>query len=114
MSPATAVSAIGATASSSGGAVSGSTVNAVRSARLPTPIVPTQALTPAMALAGYTTHAARANGLADRSGTISVGKRADLTAFTVDPLAAPPDELAEAPIALTVVDGDITHRGAAA
>ena len=44
------------------------------------------------------------------SGTISVGKRADLTAFTVDPLAAPPDELAVTPIALTVVAGTIAHR----
>ncbi|HVH24472.1 MAG TPA: amidohydrolase [Pseudonocardia sp.] len=79
-----------------------------------TPIVPTQALTPAMALAGYTTHAARANGLADRSGTIGVGKRADLTAFTVDPLTAPPDELAVAPIALTAVAGDIVHHDPAA
>lgn len=75
-----------------------------------TPIAPEQALTPAMALAGYTTHAARANGLAAVSGTIGVGKRADLTAFTVDPLTAPPDELAVAPIALTVVDGAIAHR----
>jgi predicted amidohydrolase YtcJ len=39
-----------------------------------------------------------------------VGKRADLTAFTVDPLTAPPDELAVAPIALTVVDGGLVHR----
>lgn len=79
-----------------------------------TPIGPSQAFTPAMALAGYTTHAARANGLADQSGTIGVGMRADLTAFTVDPLAAPPDELAAAPIALTVVGGAVTHRDPAA
>jgi predicted amidohydrolase YtcJ len=78
------------------------------------PIVPKQALTAQMALAGYTSEAARANGLADRSGTISVGKRADLTAFSVDPLQAPPDELAVAPIALTVVDGTIQHRAAEA
>ena len=77
-----------------------------------TPVVPAQALTAEMALTGYTTHAARANGLADVSGRIGVGRRADLTAFTVDPLTAPPDELAVAPIALTVVDGAIAHRDA--
>lgn len=75
-----------------------------------TPIGPSQALTAAMALAGYTTAAARADGQADRSGTIAVGKRADLTAFTVDPLTAPPDELATAPIALTVVGGGVVHQ----
>ena len=31
-------------------------------------------------------------------------------AILVDPLTAAPDELAEAPIALTSVDGDVAHR----
>jgi hypothetical protein len=35
---------------------------------------------------------------------------ADLTAFVVDPLTAAPDELADAPIALTIVDGGVAHR----
>ena len=54
------------------------------------PIEPDQAITARMALEGYTTHAARADGLAGRVGHgSSVGKRADLTAFTVDPLTGP-------------------------
>ncbi|MFH5211417.1 hypothetical protein ACHIPZ_24910 [Antrihabitans sp. NCIMB 15449] len=36
--------------------------------------------------------------------------RADLTAFAVDPLTAPPDELADAPVLLTVVAGEVGHR----
>jgi len=39
--------------------------------------------------------------------------RADLTAFAVDPLRAEPGELAEAPIAATVVTGSVVHRHAA-
>ncbi len=49
-------------------------------------------------------------GEAGRAGRITAGARADLTAFVVDPLTAAPDELAEAPIALTIVDGDVAHR----
>ncbi|MCX4761972.1 amidohydrolase [Streptomyces sp. NBC_01275] len=74
------------------------------------PNQPAQALTPLMAIEGYTTHAARAAGEESRSGRIVPGHRADLTAFAVDPLTAPPDELAQADIGLTVSGGRITHR----
>ncbi|RSM78173.1 amidohydrolase [Kibdelosporangium aridum] len=73
------------------------------------PVQPHQGLTPLMALEGYTSLAAAAAG---QTGGITVGARADLTAFTLDPLRAAPDELADAPIAMTVVDGTIVHRGA--
>ncbi|WP_246257242.1 amidohydrolase [Amycolatopsis anabasis] len=73
------------------------------------PVLPGQALTALMALAGMTTHAAEAAGESAVAGRIRPGRRADLTAFTVDPLRAPADELAEAPIALTVLNGQITH-----
>lgn len=74
------------------------------------PVLPGQSLTARMALEGYTTMAAAAAGEAGRAGRIAVGQRADFTAFTVDPLTAPPDELAEAPVALTVLGGRVTHR----
>lgn len=74
------------------------------------PIQPDQAITARMAIEGYTTHAAWSVGEQDEAGSIEVGKRADLTAFAVDPLLAPPDELVEAPIILTVSDGAITHE----
>ena len=41
--------------------------------------------------------------------TGAVGCRADLTAFTVDPVEAPADELGQAPIRLTLLDASITH-----
>jgi predicted amidohydrolase YtcJ len=74
-----------------------------------TPIGPEQAITARMALEGYTTHAAWSVGEERETGAIAVGKRADLTAFAVDPLVAPPDELVDAPILLTVSGGAITH-----
>ncbi|HEU4347202.1 MAG TPA: amidohydrolase [Actinoplanes sp.] len=75
------------------------------------PVLPEQALTARMALEGYTTAAAAAAGLADRAGRLLPGHRADLTAFALDPLAADPDEFAESPVEITVVGGDVTHRG---
>ncbi|GAA0443421.1 amidohydrolase [Actinoplanes capillaceus] len=71
------------------------------------PILPEQALTAEMALEGYTTEAAAAAG---RSGRLVPGQRADLTVFGLDPLTADPDEFAESPVHLTVVDGTIAHR----
>ncbi|HST83447.1 MAG TPA: amidohydrolase [Kineosporiaceae bacterium] len=69
-----------------------------------------QALTARMALEGLTTQAAHAAGECEVSGVLAPGRRADLTAFAVDPLRADPDELAEAPILLTTVGGHVVHR----
>ena len=74
------------------------------------PVLPEQALTALMALEGMTSHAAFATGQDHVAGRIAPGYRADLTAFALDPLTAPPDELAEAPVRLTMVDGIATHR----
>ncbi|WP_434588743.1 amidohydrolase [Streptomyces sp. A5-4] len=70
-----------------------------------------RALTGLMSLEGCTTHAAVAAGEQGVSGRIVPGLRADLTAFGLDPVAAPADEVAEAPVRLTVTGGKITHRG---
>lgn len=75
------------------------------------PVAPEQALTGMQALEGMTTHAAYADGAESYAGRIAVGARADLTVFAVDPVEAPADELAEAPIRLTVSGGLVTHRG---
>ncbi|WP_017200008.1 amidohydrolase [Arthrobacter sp. M2012083] len=73
------------------------------------PVQPEQALTALMALEGYTTHAAAAAGLGATSGTISVGKLADLTVFEGDPLRITPEELAGTSVLTTFVDGVPTH-----
>jgi predicted amidohydrolase YtcJ len=71
------------------------------------PILPRQALTALQALEGYTSHAARAAGERESSGSITVGKRADFSVFEVDPLAAAPDELAQSRILATIVGGEV-------
>ncbi|GLY19814.1 amidohydrolase [Kineosporia sp. NBRC 101677] len=75
------------------------------------PVGPDQALTARMALEGYTSQAAQAAGLAGRAGAVRPGLRADLSAFALDPLTADPDEFAQSPVPLTIVDGSIVHRG---
>ncbi|MFI6120102.1 amidohydrolase [Streptomyces sp. NPDC051064] len=74
-------------------------------------VAPEQRLTGLMALEGATTHAALAAGEAAYAGRVAVGYRADLTVFGVDPVVAPADELAEAPVVLTVTGGQVVHRG---
>lgn len=71
------------------------------------PIAPVQALTALQALEGYTSHAAKAAGLWDVSGSISVGKYADFTVFEPDPLTAAPDDLAASNVLGTVVGGEV-------
>lgn len=75
------------------------------------PVQPRQGLTAAAALHGYTSQAAASAGLGHLAGRIRPGCRADLSAFGLDPLSAPPDEFAESPVPLTVVAGRITHQG---
>ena len=74
------------------------------------PVQRAQALTAGQALRGYTTAAAAAAGLGGVSGRITVGFRADLSSFGLDPLTTAADEFAQAPVPLTVVDGVVTHR----
>ncbi|UUU35962.1 amidohydrolase [Streptomyces sp. CA-210063] len=68
-------------------------------------------LTGIQALEGCTTHAALAAGEGAVGGRIAVGFRADLTALGLDPVEAPADEVAAAPVLLTVTGGHVVHRG---
>ncbi|AIY19287.1 amidohydrolase family protein [Pimelobacter simplex] len=85
-----------------------------RPAELPdaAPVGPEQRLTARMALEGYTTHAAAADGLAAELGVLAPGARADLTVFAADPLELPPGELLTCPVLATYVGGVPTHRHA--
>jgi predicted amidohydrolase YtcJ len=75
------------------------------------PVTPEQSLTGLQSLEGMTSHAALAANDENVAGRVAPGYRADLTAFSLDPVTAPADEVADAPIRLTMVDGAITHRG---
>ena len=68
-------------------------------------------LTSEETLHGYTTGCAALAGESHVAGRLRPGMRADVTAFRADPLAIGADELPDLPVALTVVDGRIVHRG---
>ncbi|MFI0717319.1 amidohydrolase family protein [Streptomyces inhibens] len=75
-----------------------------------TPVSPGQAIDARTALAGYTTRSAWAVGEENIAGSLAVGKRADLAAFSADPLRSSPDELAECAVLATVVGGEVVHE----
>ena len=70
---------------------------------------PQEALTRTQALALFTSAAAYASFAEADLGTIEVGKRADLTAFSVDLMKAPASEILKGRAVLTVVDGEVVH-----
>lgn len=62
-------------------------------------------------LAGYTMNSAIASGEQAVSGSLTVGKRADLVAWGADPVTCSTKDVGELPVHLTVVDGTVVHRG---
>ncbi|TAJ72139.1 MAG: amidohydrolase [Phenylobacterium sp.] len=71
---------------------------------------PEEALSRAEALKLFTSSAAYARFAEDELGTIEAGKRADLTAFSVDLMTAPEAEIPKGHAVLTVVDGQVVYR----
>lgn len=69
-------------------------------------LLPEQALTLAEAFAAYTAGSAYVNHLDDVTGTIEVGKHADLAVLDRDPFAGPADEIAAARVLQTFVEGE--------
>ncbi|MGA0607951.1 amidohydrolase [Phenylobacterium sp. VNQ135] len=71
---------------------------------------PAEALSRAEALKLFTRNAAFARFAEDELGTIEPGKRADLTAFSVDLMTAPEAEIPKGHAVLTVVDGEVVYE----
>ena len=71
---------------------------------------PQEAVDRATALKMFTVWPAYASFREAELGTIEVGKRADLTAFDVDLMTAPPADILKGEATLTVVDGVVVHR----
>ncbi len=72
--------------------------------------LPHQALALTDALAAYTIGSARVCGADVRTGSLEVGKDADLVVLDRDVFAAPPDQIAEARALLTVATGRVVHE----
>jgi predicted amidohydrolase YtcJ len=71
---------------------------------------PEQRLSRAQALKLFTSSAAYARFAEKDLGTIEVGKRADLSAFSVDLMTAPAADIPKGHAVLTVVDGAVVFR----
>lgn len=71
---------------------------------------PQEALSRAEALKLFTSAPAYARFAEAELGSIEVGKRADLTGFSVDLMTAPEAEIPKGHAVLTVVDGQIVHQ----
>ena len=73
------------------------------------PWLPEQALTVEQALHAYTAGAAYAGGQETRQGTLAPGKLADMVVLSEDPFTIPPEHLAGAEVAATLVGGEVVH-----
>ncbi len=71
---------------------------------------PEQRMTPEEAVRGYTVWSAYAGFDERESGTLAVGRRADITVLSVDPLRDDPRELLRGQVVLTISRGRITYR----
>ncbi len=74
------------------------------------PVVPSQGLDPESTLQQITQQVWASIG-EPRNGVIKPGAIADLTAFAGDPLTLDPEEFAGTPVVLTIVGGQVSHRG---
>jgi hypothetical protein len=72
-------------------------------------LLPEQAIDLMTALRAYTLGSARALGLDDSTGSVSVGKLADLLVLGADLERVPPAELGRVPVLLTLVQGVPVH-----
>ena len=74
------------------------------------PFLPDQALSLETALTAYTAGSAYVNRLDDVTGTLEVGRLADLTVLDTDLFELPAADLHEARVDLTFVDGRLVHE----
>ncbi|MDH4159371.1 MAG: amidohydrolase [Actinomycetota bacterium] len=73
--------------------------------------LPEQALSLASALTAYTRGSAWVNHLDDVTGTLEVGKLADLALLDRDPFAGPPDQIGATAVRRTYVEGELVFSG---
>ncbi|WP_263247924.1 amidohydrolase [Saccharopolyspora rosea] len=74
------------------------------------PFLPEQGIDLVDALAAYTAGSAWVNHLDAETGSIEVGKAADLVVLDRDPFAEPAAEIGDALVDLTMVDGVVVHE----
>jgi predicted amidohydrolase YtcJ len=73
------------------------------------PLTPEQRIDLPTALAAFTINAAYVNGLDDRTGSIEVGKLADLIVVDRNPFEVNVSEISEISVMLTLLEGEAVH-----
>jgi predicted amidohydrolase YtcJ len=73
--------------------------------------LPEQAIDLTTSMTAYTAGSAWVNHLDDVTGTIEVGKYADLAVLDRDPFAGPPEEIASTAVLQTFVEGERVYAG---
>jgi predicted amidohydrolase YtcJ len=73
------------------------------------PFLPEQRITLAQAVRAYTMGSAYVNHLDEVSGSIEIGKYADLAVVSTDLFAMDPAEISTANVELTMVGGRVVH-----
>ncbi|MFP6640566.1 MAG: amidohydrolase [Myxococcota bacterium] len=73
------------------------------------PLLPEQAIDLPAAVAAFTIAGAYVNGLEDETGSIEVGKSADLVVVDRNIFEIPTEELSETEVLLTLLDGQAVH-----
>jgi len=73
------------------------------------PYLPDERIDLRDAIAAFTINAAYVNGLEDRTGSIEVGKLADLIVVDRNPFEVDPSDLSELEVELTLLEGQPVH-----
>ena len=81
-----------------------------RDTKFGTIVQPEQAITPMEGIKMFTIWSAEANFLERSLGSIEVGKLADFVILEKDPLTAPPAEIDEIRVSMTILDGKIVYE----
>ena len=74
------------------------------------PLLPEERIDLPTAIAAFTNGSAHVNHLDDITGSIEVGKRADLVVLSDDPFARPMEAIGETRVDLTLVDGAVIYE----
>jgi hypothetical protein len=67
-------------------------------------------LTPLQALKAYTIHNAIGAFMENKTGSISIGKYADLTVLSLNPLKVSPEKILTTKVLLTILNGEIVYK----